>query len=203
MQNCSVQGLNIDLENANATSIRVGGLIGYLYAYGGVDVYVTNDFAQNISINADVTSNTGVGGIIGYKGHDADEKKKIGEPNFYIQNCYTTGKINTMYRAGGILDMAYMQIHTFKKCWSTLNITSKMMSGSADIGGIVGYSGTGVNNISNNIYLENIYVSGNDVKNVNRIFGFNVGTSSYKNYAYKYQLINGEVSTNQLEQLNY
>ena len=76
--------------------------------------------------------------------------------------------------------MAYMQIHTFKKCWSTLNITSKMMSGSADIGGIVGYSGTGVNNISNNIYLGNIYVSGNDVKNVNRIFGFNVGTSSYK-----------------------
>ena len=55
------------MENANATSIRVGGLIGYLYAYGGVDVYVTNDFAQNISINADVTSNTGVGGIIGYK----------------------------------------------------------------------------------------------------------------------------------------
>lgn len=198
VQNCSVQGLNIDLENSNATSIRVGGLIGYLYAYGGVDVYVTNDFAQNISINADVTSNTGVGGIIGYKGHDADEKKKIGEPNFYIQNCYTTGKINTMYRAGGILGYGLYANTYIQKCWSTLNITSKMMSGSADIGGIVGYSGTGVNNISNNLYLGNIYVSGNDVKNVNRIFGFNAGTSSYKNYAYKDQLINGEVSTNQL-----
>ena len=198
VQNCSVQGFNVDFENTNATSARVGGLIGYLYAFGGVDVYVTNDFAQNILINANVTSNSGVGGLVGYKGHDTDERRKMGSPNFYIQNCYTTGKINTMYNVGGILGYGLYGNTYVQKCWSMVNITSKMMSGDARIGGIVGYSGTGTNNVSNNLYLGNIYVAGNNVRNVNRIFGSNTGTTSYKNYAYKDQLINGETSSNQL-----
>ena len=52
-----------------------------------------------------------------------------------------------------------------------VNITSKVTSGSAYIGGIVGYSGTDVQNISNNFYIGNIYVAGNSVGYVNRIFG--------------------------------
>ncbi len=79
-----------------------------------------------------------------------------------------------------------------------VNITSKVTSGNAYIGGIVGYSGTGAQNISNNFYIGNIYVAGNSVGYVNRIFGENSGTNSYKNYAYKDQLINGEISTNAL-----
>ena len=198
VQNCSVQGFNVDFENTNTTDIRVGGLIGYLFAFGGVDVYVTNDFAQNILINANVTSNTGVGGLIGYKLHDTDERRKMGSPKFYIQNCYTTGKINTMYNVGGILGYGLYGNTYIQKCWSMVNITSKMMSGDARIGGIVGYSGTGTNNVSNNLYLGNIYVAGNNVRSVNRIFGTNAGTISYKNYAYKDQLMNGETSNNQL-----
>lgn len=198
VQNCSVQGFNVDFENGNATGIRPGGIIGYLYAFGGVEVYVTNCFAQNIVINANVTSNSGVGGIIGYKGHDSDEKRKVGTPNFYIRNCYTTGKISTMNNAGGILGYGRHGNTFIQQCWSMVNITSKVMSGNAYIGGIAGYSETGVANISNNLYLGNIYVAGNNVKNVNRIYGENTGTTSYKNYAYKDQLINGEISTNQL-----
>lgn len=198
IQNCSVQGFNVDFENSSATGIRTGGIVGYLYAFGGVEVYVTNCFAQNIVINANVTSNSGVGGIVGYKGHDTDERRKVGSPNFYIRNCYATGKISTMMYTGGILGYGQYGNTFIQQCWNMVNITSKITSGNAYIGGIVGYTGTGISSISNNLYLGNIYVAGNNVKCVNRIYGGNSGTTSYRNYAYKDQLINGETSTNQL-----
>ena len=103
VQNCSVQGLNIDFTNKNDTSVCAGGIVGQLYIFGGVNAYVTNSFVQNLVINADVTSFKGIGGIVGYKGHDADERIKKGTPYVYIENCYTTGKINAMMYAGGIL----------------------------------------------------------------------------------------------------
>ena len=198
VQNCSVQGINIDFTNTNVTSIRVGGLIGHLYIYGGVDAYVSNSMVQNLIMNANVTSNSGVGGIVGYKGHDSDERVKPGTPHVYIENCYSTGKINTYNYAGGILGYDRWGNIFIKNCYSMVNITSKVMSGNAYIGGIVGYSDTGVSRITNNFYLGNIYVAGNNVGCVNRIFGGNGGTSSYKNYAYKDQLINGEINTNSL-----
>lgn len=198
VQNCSVQGINIDFTNTNVTSIRVGGLIGHLYIYGGVDAYVSNSMVQNLIMNANVTSNSGVGGIVGYNGHDSDERVKPGTPHVYIENCYSTGKINTYNYAGGILGYDRWGNIFIKNCYSMVNITSKVMSGNAYIGGIVGYSDTGVSRITNNFYLGNIYVAGNNVGCVNRIFGGNGGTSSYKNYAYKDQLINGEINTNSL-----
>ena len=198
VQNCSVQGLNIDFTNTNVTNIRVGGLIGHLYIYGGVDAYVSNSMVQNLIMNANVTSNSGVGGIVGYKGHDSDERVKPGTPYVYIENCYSTGKINTYNYAGGILGYDRWGNIFIKNCYSMVNITSKVMSGNAYIGGIVGFSDTGVSRITNNFYLGNIYVAGNNVGCVNRIFGGNSGTSSYKNYAYKDQLINGEINTNSL-----
>lgn len=198
VQNCSVQGINIDFTNTNVTSIRVGGLIGHLYIYGGVDAYVSNSMVQNLIMNANVTSNSGVGGIVGYNRHDSDERVKPGTPHVYIENCYSTGKINTYNYAGGILGYDRWGNIFIKNCYSMVNITSKVMSGNAYIGGIVGYSDTGVSRITNNFYLGNIYVAGNNVGCVNRIFGGNGGTSSYKNYAYKDQLINGEINTNSL-----
>lgn len=198
VQNCSVQGINIDFTNTNVTSIRVGGLIGHLYIYGGVDAYVSNSMVQNLIMNANVTSNSGVGGIVGYKGHDSDERVKPGTPHVYIENCYSTGKINTYNYAGGILGYDRWGNIFIKNCYSMVNITSKVMSGNAYIGGIVGFSETGVSNITNNFYLGNIYVAGNNVKCVNRIFGGSIGTSSYRNYAYKDQLMNGVISTDSL-----
>ena len=198
VQNCSVQNFNIDFTNKNVTSVYIGGIAGYLYIFGGVDAYVTNSFVQNLMINANVTSITGIGGIIGYKGHDADDRVKQGTPYVYIENCYTTGKINAMMYAGGILGYGRYGNTYIRYCYSMVNIVSKMTSGSACIGGIVGYSETNASWVSNNLYLGNIYVAGNDVKNVNRILGSNAGTTSYKNYAYKDQLMNGQASTNQL-----
>ena len=198
VQNCSIQGLNIEFTNTAVTDIRVGGLVGHLYIFGGVEAHVNNSFVQNLIVNANVTSNSGVGGIVGYKGHDANERVKPGTPYVHIENCYSTGKINTMNYAGGILGYGRYGNTYVRYCYSLVNITSKVTSGDAYIGGIVGYSGTQVANISNNFYIGNIYVAGNKVKYVNRIFGGNEGTSSYKNYAYKDQMINGEIITSQL-----
>ena len=198
VQNCSVQGLNIEFTNTNVTNIRLGGLIGHLYIYGGVEAHVSNSLVQNLLMNANVTSNSGVGGIIGYKGHDTDEKVKPGTPYVYIENCYSTGKINTYNYAGGILGYGRYGYTYVNYCYSMVNITSKVTSGNAYIGGIVGYSDTAVQNITNNFYLGNIYVAGNNVGCVNRIFGGNGGTSSYRNYAYKDQLINGEIISSSL-----
>lgn len=198
VQNCSVQGLSIDFTNAKVTNIRVGGIVGHLYIYGGVDAYVSNSMVQNLIMNANVTSNGGVGGIVGYKGHDFNERVKPGTPQVYIENCYSTGKINTYNHAGGILGYDRWGNIFIKNCYSMVNITSKVMSGNAYIGGIVGFSETGVSNITNNFYLGNIYVAGNNVGCVNRIFGGNGGTSSYRNYAYKDQLMNGVISTDSL-----
>lgn len=101
IQNCSVQGLTVDFGNNNITSVRVGGLVGSLYVFGGVEAKVTNSFAYNVVVNAaNITSVRGIGGIVGYKGHDTDERTKPGTPYVYIENCYSTGKINAMNYTG-------------------------------------------------------------------------------------------------------
>ena len=100
IQNCSVQSLSVDFEDANVTKIQLGGIAGHLYLFGGIDAYIRNSFVQNLIFNANVTSNTGIGGILGYKEHTADERIKLGTPYVYIENCYTTGKINTYNNAG-------------------------------------------------------------------------------------------------------
>ena len=195
IQNCNIQGLNIEFTNTSVTNIVVGGIAGRLYIFGGVDANVNNCYVQNMLINADVTSNSGVGGIIGWKGHDSDERVNAVTPYVYIRNCFTTGKINTKMYAGGILGYGHYGNTYIQKCYSLVNINSKITSGNVYIGGIVGASGTNVSCISNNFYLGNIYVAGNNVGYLNRIFGGNSGTASYKNYAYKDQLISGEVLT--------
>ena len=198
IQNCSIQGLNIEFTNTSVTNIIVGGIAGYLYIFGGVDANINNCYVQNMLINADVTSNTGVGGILGYESIGTDERVKLGTPYVYIRNCFTTGKINTKMYAGGILGYGRYGNTYVQKCYSLVNMNSKITSGNVYMGGIVGYSETNVSYISNNFYLGNIYVAGNSVGYVNRIFGGNAGTSSYKNYAYKDQLMSGEVLTSSL-----
>ena len=198
VQNCSIQGLSIEFSNNKVTDIRVGGIVGHLYIYGGVEAHVSNSFVQNLVINANVTSNSGVGGIVGYKGHDSDEKVKPGTPYVYIENCYNTGKISTTNNTGGILGYGHFDNTYVKNCYSMVNITSNVTAGNAYIGGIVGYSDADVSSITNNFYLGNIYVAGNKVGCVRRIFGGNEGTISYKNYGYKDQLINGEITSTSL-----
>lgn len=200
VQNCSVQGFDITFESPNSLNIIAGGIVGYLYAYGGVDTYVQNCYVQNYNVEAtNVTAISGIGGIVGYKVHDSNQNVKLGNPMFYIQNCYTTGRINTLTRAGGILGWGQYGNCYVKRCYSMINLNTKTTSGDIYFGGIAGYSGTGASGVQNCLYLGNIYIAGNDgnVFNYNRILGSNTGTTSYNNYAYADQLMSGEKKTNQ------
>ena len=198
VQNCGITNLNIEFTNASVTEAMVGGIIGYIYTFGGVDSYITNNYVQNLFIDANVTSNTGIGGIVGYKSHDTDQSIKAGTPYFYIKNCYTTGKIIAKTRIGGILGYAHYANCYVQNCYSLVNINSNLTSGSVYIGGITGANEGGANCIVNNLYLGNIYVSGNNLPNEFRIYGSNANTTTTNNYAYKDQLFNGEKSNSQL-----
>lgn len=186
IQNSSIQGLDIAFTNKNVTNIQVGGMVGHLDINYNAKTNINNCYVQNLNIDADVTSNSGVGGILGYKNPYSNQY-------FYIRNCYTTGKINTKMYAGGIVGYGSGASSSIQYCYSLVNINSKMTGGNAYIGGIVGYGGSNTSSISNNLYLGNIYVAGNSVGCVNRILGSNAGTTGYKNYAYRDQLINGEI----------
>lgn len=134
VQNCGVSGMYVEFNNKSVTTICVGGIIGYVHAFGGVDVYINNNYTQGIDFNTDVTSTQGVGGIVGYKTHNVDESIKLGTPKFYIKNCYTTGKINAKIRAGGILGYGLYGNTYVEKCYSLVNINSKSTSGAVELG---------------------------------------------------------------------
>lgn len=198
LQNSSINTLSIYMKDTKVTNIDVGGIIGSIYTVGGVDSYITNDYVYNLTFETKVNSVRGVGGIVGYKNHNVDTTRKAGSPNFYVKNCYTTGKINTQTRTGGILGGTRGGNIEITQCFSTVNIYSPITSGQAYIGGIAGENGNAPQKIQKCLYLGNVYVSGNNVGNVTRILGQNVGTVGYSNYAYKDQLVNGEIITNTL-----
>jgi hypothetical protein len=180
VKNCSVQGLTIELTNSSSTNVSVGGIVGCI---SGSFITTENCYVQNLYINAFVNSYYGVGGIIGYAYSSFFS---------YIDSCYTTGKINANYMVGGILGNSDSSGVCVVYCYSTISINSRVTQGSANIGGIAG-SGA---EAKNNLFAGSIYVSGNNVANVKRIRGdSNAGSD---NYAYKDQLINGEVSNNLL-----
>lgn len=194
VQNCSVQGFDLTFNSPNSLYIDAGGIVGSLYAFGGVTTYVQNCYVQNYNVEAtNVTQVDGIGGIVGYKRHDADEKIKAGSPVFYIQNCYTTGRINTFTNAGGILGFGKYGSCYVRNCYSLINLNTKTTSGNIYFGGIAGYSDTGASGVQNCLFLGNIYIAGNTgIYNFNRILGSNGGTTSYNNYAYADQLMSGE-----------
>ena len=195
IQNSSVSNLNIGFSDSRVTNVAVGGIIGYIHSYGGVEAYITNNYVYGLQIEADVTSTLGVGGILGYKTHSTDEALKPGKPYYYIYNCYTTGKINTKVYAGGILGHAHWANCFVEKCFSLVNINSTTNSGAVYIGGIAGFNYGGASHIKNNISLGNTYVAGNNVTDLNRILGNSSDTDSFSNYAYKDQLVGGNVQT--------
>ena len=198
IQNCGISNLNIEFENPAVTDVVVGGIIGYIYIFGGVTVQIQNNFVQDLNIYANVNSTKGIGGILGLKSHDTDIMFKQGTPYIYVKNCYTSGKINTPINAGGIIGYEVFGNTFVSNCYSTIDVTSSTTSGSAAIGGIVGYNSSGDEGVKNSLYLGNIYIAGNNVLDFNRIAGNTKGTSANKNYAYKDQLISGETSNDLL-----
>lgn len=199
VQNCSIQNFDLTFSNSNIQHVVAGGIVGYMYAYGGVDTYVQNSYVYNFNVEAaNVISVSGIGGIVGYKTHNNDINVKNGYAKFYIQNCYTTGRINTLSHAGGILGFGQFGDCYIKYCFSLINLNTKTTSGAVYFGGIAGYSDSGAAGVQNCMYLGNIYMAGSDnmLSNYARILGNNHSTSNYNNYAYADQLMSGEKKTN-------
>ena len=185
INNCSVSFLknnqpNIyDIENTTIPSLSLGGLIGY-----GSSITVENCFVRDLNIRLSTNESEGIGGIAGqYTGK--------------ILKCYAIGKIETnASQIGGIFGHALDYFNSLgqkisdvcQNCYAMVNIKSNNI-GIGGIGGIADKNA--LDQITNNISLGNLYTSavGNNI-NINRIIG-NVSSSTYVNYGYINQLING------------
>ena len=114
--NCSVTNFKA-YPAAEASDIRIGGIVGYLDGNG----YISNSYAQDVDIDVlDSISTYGVGGIVGQMSSGS------------ITNVYATGSIktNSIY-TGGIVGYASAII---SNCWTDVNIYSELDY----VGGIIG-----------------------------------------------------------------
>ncbi len=165
--NCSVTGFK-SVANADASDIRIGGLVGYMAGNG----YISNCFAQDIDIEImDSIATYGVGGIIGQLANGS------------ITNVYATGSIksNSAY-VGGIVGYSNAII---ANCWSDVDIYSELDY----VGGITGKRDH--SSISSTLVLGSIY-SNYVGQNINRTSG-NALLIPQKNYFWSEQPFYGYV----------
>ncbi|MBS5855098.1 MAG: hypothetical protein KIC56_07840 [Clostridium sp.] len=162
IQNCSVINGKVEIEQ-ELSKLTLGGIAGTSNAT------IRNSYVRNISfdINKAIIVN-GIGGI-------------VGENKGTIQYCYSQGEIvTTKENIGGI---AGTNSGIIQNNYSLINIDTKAIY----TGGIVGFnSKSGDSGVINNLYIGNLYSTG-DIEN--RISGNIV--LGRGNYGYKKQLING------------
>ena len=172
LKNSSINNLIINTEG-NPSELYLGGIVGRIS-----NSNIENCYIKGIQINDEKAVNSGIGGIAGY-GTDSNG----------IKNCYTEGKIKSNNaNVGGIVGNTATA--NIENCYSKVNISTT----NNNVGGIIGtYSGSNINTISNNLSIGNIYTS-SGVDNLNRILGDNINTVD-NNYAYKNQLLNGYVNS--------
>ncbi len=111
-------------QNGKVYRLNVGGIIGY-----GLDGKISNSYSYNLNFNAAYDTLIGyqtVGGIIGYAG--ATHPNSID-----INNCYSTGKIDTeLPNVGGIAGT--ISRGNVKNSYSSMTLLSQ----GSNVGGIVG-----------------------------------------------------------------
>lgn len=169
---CSATNITITSQS-QAAGITVGGLVGYANQLMANNSYVQN---VNISITKAISTN-GIGGFVGREGNSNGA---------VIENCYTTGKVfSNLANTGGIAGVSNAYINN---SYSSVDVTSDM----SFIAGIAGSGYLSNSNITNSLYLGNVYTASQDV-NMHRILGNY--ESSNTNYAMKESLINGTAST--------
>ena len=163
INNCSVNNAKIEI-NEELNTLTLGALVG------NSNATIRNSYATDISfnINKAVIVN-GVGGIAGVS-------------NGIVQYCYTQGDIVTSKsNTGGIVGT---NSGIVRNNYSLINIETSAIN----TAGIVGFNNkSGDGGVTNNLYIGNLYSSG---EIANRIVGNNVLGSG--NYGYKKQKINGE-----------
>lgn len=162
-----------EISNNRLSAAYVGGLVAYSKAGK-----ISNCYVRNLYVDLKAAVSNGFGGLVGQY------------QNGNIKNCYATGQIKSnTQNIGGIFGISrYQSDNACTNCYAAVNIKTD----GSNIGGIGGFSDSGaISKIVNNVSIGNIYtsISGSNT-NLNRIIG-NVSSTSYVNYAYKDQLING------------
>ena len=179
IQNSSITNVKIEVDDINS-SFSIGGLIGFNHS----NTLIKNSFVQDVNINekASLIIN-GIGGITGITSQNVVYNA--------IENCYVVGNIETTKgNTGGITGRA--ENIDIKNCISYVNIVAEQ----DNIAGIIGEeTKSNVNSTStleDNLVLGNLYSSSISTNEINRIIGNREDTEN--NYAYKNQLINGQVT---------
>ena len=179
--NCTVNDIKITINDANSV-FQVGGMIGYMT--GGV---LQNSYVQDLNIKENASLRVmGIGGILGGTNYSGTSKT--------IENCYAIGNIfTTRGNVGGIAGNAEGGV--INRCFTKVNITADQVN----VGGIIGElnkNAGGSTTISDCLVLGNIYSTNTAKQDMKRIIGNSNDTSN--NYAYENQLINGEISEENL-----
>lgn len=159
------------IYNGRLTDVNVSGAyyVGALagYCYGEIDsfgvegrVYGANETGGLVgtcfgsirnSYSAAAVQGGGpdIGGLVGF--FHADSRERV------IENCYTTGNVNGVYRVGGL--MGYILKGTIRVCYTEGNVT-----GNDDVGGLAG--------LCNGTKMAASYATG-DVDGNNKVGGLN------------------------------
>ena len=179
IQNSSITNVKIEVDDINS-SFSIGGLIGFNHS----NTLIKNSFVQDVNINekASLIIN-GIGGIIGITNQNVVYNA--------IENCYVVGNIETTKgNTGGITGRA--ENIDIKNCISYVNIVAEQDNIAGIIGEETKSNVSSTSTLEDNLVLGNLYSSSISTNEINRIIGNREDTEN--NYAYKNQLINGQVT---------
>ena len=179
IQNSSITNVKIEVDDINS-SFSIGGLIGF----NNSNTLIKNSFVQDVNINekASLIIN-GIGGIIGITSQNVVYNA--------IENCYVVGNIETTKgNTGGITGRA--ENIDIKNCISYVNIVAEQDNIAGIIGEETKSNVSSTSTLEDNLVLGNLYSSSISTNEINRIIGNREDTEN--NYAYKNQLINGQVT---------
>ena len=179
IQNSSITNVKIEVDDINS-SFSIGGLIGFNHS----NTLIKNSFVQDVNINekASLIIN-GIGGIIGITSQNVVYNA--------IENCYVVGNIETTKgNTGGITGRA--ENIDIKNCISYVNIVAEQDNIAGIIGEETKSNVSSTSTLEDNLVLGNLYSSSISTNEINRIIGNREDTEN--NYAYKNQLINGQVT---------
>ena len=183
IKNSSVSGLNIESKD-NQKIYIIGGIVGLANGY----TITKNCYVNGLEIKTEQNTINGIGGIIG-RGNGSGA-------GTIIEYCYSNGSIITDSQYTGGIFGQVGSVANIRNCWSLVNITCNMTTGSVYVGGIGGYHPR-EDRTNNNVYFGNTYVVNETVENSKRIVG-NYTNNNRNNYGYENQIINGLKTTDNL-----
>ena len=208
----SISNLEVTGSIYTNISLSVAGIVGYM------DTSVLNNLTNRVSVEINASSNTALGGLVGYSigtskilnssnhatvmssNTTSTNKNIIGgiignnRGQMLIKNSYNTGELRNAWRLGGIsagaiTNESYLVID---RCYNTGNIISNPVAPSGEnmhLGGLVGLVWVSSGDKSS-VYIINSYNTGNVTTTPNKDAGGLVGAVTSEASAYIFNSYN-------------